>query len=109
MREIRTSGSMSEGGKRDHGRIEAPPRRESRRTGYSPTLRSPRPSSTLQLLRPVLEARAPRRRPPLPLPRPLTREQNELTHSPIILGKSAEVGYPLSPCCGQRRRATTAR
>ena len=49
MREIRTSGSMSEGGKRDHGRIEAPPRSESRRTGYSPTLRLPRPSSTLQL------------------------------------------------------------
>jgi len=50
MRQIRTSGSMSEGGKRDYGRIEAPPRCESRRTQLlpDPTVTAPVLDSTVQ-------------------------------------------------------------
>src|SRR5713226_5258679 len=52
MRQIRTSGSMSEGGKRDYGRIEAPPRCESRRTQLlpDPTVTAPVLDSTAREL-----------------------------------------------------------
>jgi hypothetical protein len=50
MRQIRTSGSMSEGGKRNHGRIEAPLRCESRRTQLlpDPTVTAPVLDSTVR-------------------------------------------------------------
>ena len=49
MRQIRTSGSMSEGGKRNYGRIEAPPRRESGRHQLlpDPTVTAPVLDSTV--------------------------------------------------------------
>ena len=52
MREIRMSGSMSEGGKRNYGRIEALPRRESGRTQLLPvpTITAPVLDSTMRPL-----------------------------------------------------------